>query len=71
MIFWEYQIILRISWKKIFKTVLMVLWGVYRFKRGFGGEIQRAASSWDRVYKPLLYRAYLKWTQRKNARLDS
>jgi lipid II:glycine glycyltransferase (peptidoglycan interpeptide bridge formation enzyme) len=35
------------------------LWGVYRFKRGFGGELRRAAPAMDRVYHPLLYRAYL------------
>lgn len=38
------------------------LWGVYRFKRGFGGEIKRSVGAWDRVYQPLLYRfiqAYL------------
>jgi peptidoglycan pentaglycine glycine transferase (the first glycine) len=34
------------------------LWGVYRFKRGFGGEIQRSVSAWDRVYHPLLYKLY-------------
>lgn len=34
------------------------LWGVYRFKRGFGGQIRRTAGPWDRVYQPLLYRAY-------------
>jgi peptidoglycan pentaglycine glycine transferase (the first glycine) len=32
------------------------LWGVYRFKRGFGGELKRSAGAWDRVYQPLLYR---------------
>jgi lipid II:glycine glycyltransferase (peptidoglycan interpeptide bridge formation enzyme) len=37
------------------------LWGVYRFKRGFGGEIKRAAQALDRVYNPLLYWAYLKF----------
>jgi len=37
------------------------LWGVYRFKRGFGGEIKRAAQAMDRVYNPLLYWAYLKF----------
>ena len=36
------------------------LWGVYRFKRGFGGELRRAAGSIDRVYQPLLYRVYLR-----------
>ena len=35
------------------------LWGVYRFKRGFGGEVKRAAQALDRVYMPLLYRLYL------------
>jgi peptidoglycan pentaglycine glycine transferase (the first glycine) len=34
------------------------LWGVYRFKRGFGGRICRAAGPWDRVYNPLLYSLY-------------
>jgi lipid II:glycine glycyltransferase (peptidoglycan interpeptide bridge formation enzyme) len=35
------------------------LWGVYRFKRGFGGRILRAAPALDKVYNPLLYRLYL------------
>lgn len=35
------------------------LWGVYRFKRGFGGELKRAARAFDRVYNPLLYQLYL------------
>jgi peptidoglycan pentaglycine glycine transferase (the first glycine) len=35
------------------------LWGVYRFKRGFGGEAKRAAQALDRVYNPLLYKLYL------------
>jgi peptidoglycan pentaglycine glycine transferase (the first glycine) len=34
------------------------LWGVYRFKRGFGGKLTRFAGSFDRVYDRLLYRAY-------------
>jgi len=37
------------------------LWGVYRFKRGFGGEVKRAAQAMDRVYNPLLYWMYLKF----------
>jgi lipid II:glycine glycyltransferase (peptidoglycan interpeptide bridge formation enzyme) len=37
------------------------LWGVYRFKRGFGGELKRAAQAIDRVYDPLLYWAYLQF----------
>jgi lipid II:glycine glycyltransferase (peptidoglycan interpeptide bridge formation enzyme) len=35
------------------------LWGVYRFKRGFGGELRRAAGVLDRVYNLPLYRLYL------------
>jgi lipid II:glycine glycyltransferase (peptidoglycan interpeptide bridge formation enzyme) len=34
------------------------LWGVYRFKRGFGGQLLRACGSWDRVYNPTLYAFY-------------
>ncbi|HEX9331253.1 MAG TPA: peptidoglycan bridge formation glycyltransferase FemA/FemB family protein [Anaerolineales bacterium] len=37
------------------------LWGVYRFKRGFGGQLKRAAQAMDRVYQPLLYWAYLRF----------
>jgi peptidoglycan pentaglycine glycine transferase (the first glycine) len=36
------------------------LWGVYRFKRGFGGELQRSAQAVDRVYAPWLYPAYVR-----------
>lgn len=34
------------------------LWGVYRFKRGFGGKLVRSVGAWDRVYAPLRYRLY-------------
>jgi peptidoglycan pentaglycine glycine transferase (the first glycine) len=34
------------------------LWGVYRFKRGFGGVLRRSAGPWDRVYSPLWYALY-------------
>ncbi|MFN8399206.1 MAG: peptidoglycan bridge formation glycyltransferase FemA/FemB family protein [Anaerolineales bacterium] len=37
------------------------LWGVYRFKRGFGGQLKRAAQALDRVYNPLLYWVYVKF----------
>jgi peptidoglycan pentaglycine glycine transferase (the first glycine) len=37
------------------------LWGVYRFKRGFGGQLKRAAQALDRVYNPLLYWLYTKY----------
>jgi len=34
------------------------LWGVYRFKRGFGGRLVRTTGAWDLVYAPLRYRLY-------------
>ena len=40
------------------------LWGIYRFKRGFGGEITRSRGPWDRVYRSLIYRFYLRWVAR-------
>ena len=36
------------------------LWRVYRFKRGFGGELKRAAQAMDRVYNLWLYWVYLR-----------
>ncbi len=36
------------------------LWGVYRFKRGFGGRLVRYIGSYDFVYSPLRYRL---WTE--------
>lgn len=34
------------------------LWGVYRFKRGFGGDVMRSVGAWDRVYYPSIYQLY-------------
>jgi lipid II:glycine glycyltransferase (peptidoglycan interpeptide bridge formation enzyme) len=34
------------------------LWGVYGFKRGWGGRLIRSAGAWDKVYNPLIYSAY-------------
>jgi len=34
------------------------LWGVYRFKQGFGGEVVRWIGAWDYVYSPVWYRVY-------------
>jgi len=34
------------------------LWGVYGFKRGWGGQIVRSAGAWDKVYNPLVYNIY-------------
>jgi len=32
------------------------LWGVYRFKRGFGGDLVRSVGAWDRVYAPMRHK---------------
>ena len=42
------------------------LWGVYRFKRGFGGRVVRFAGACDRVYNPVLYRLYLLALKRRD-----
>jgi lipid II:glycine glycyltransferase (peptidoglycan interpeptide bridge formation enzyme) len=44
------------------------LWGVYRFKRGFGGKLVRSAGPWDRVYHSGLYLVYLVWAKRGGLR---
>lgn len=43
------------------------LWGVYRFKRGFGGQLRRATQALDRIYIPFLYRLYQWWMTRRGA----
>ncbi|HSH05985.1 MAG TPA: peptidoglycan bridge formation glycyltransferase FemA/FemB family protein [Anaerolineae bacterium] len=40
------------------------LWGVYRFKRGFQGDIRRTVACADRSYNPLFYRLYQWWRNR-------
>ncbi len=42
------------------------LWGVYRFKRGFGGELKRSAGAWDRAYLPLVLPFYRWWSRRRH-----
>jgi peptidoglycan pentaglycine glycine transferase (the first glycine) len=34
------------------------LWGVYRFKRGFGGTLSRSVGAFDRVYQKFQYQLY-------------
>jgi len=34
------------------------LWGVYRFKRGFGGTVRRTVGAADRIYNKRLYKIY-------------
>ena len=48
-----------------FETRVDGLWGVYRFKRGFGGRLVRAAQALDRIYNPLLYKLYLGYLGRR------
>lgn len=43
------------------------LWGVYRFKRGFGGRIIRSVGAWDKVFNPLMYRLYQVYLQRRGS----
>lgn len=41
-----------------FKTRNDGLWGVYGFKRGWGGQVVRSSETYDRVYNPLTYWSY-------------
>lgn len=41
-----------------FETRSDGLWGVYGFKRGWGGRVIRSVGAWDRVYNPFIYAAY-------------
>ena len=34
------------------------LWGVYGFKRGFGGQVRRSLGAWDKAFNPAIYAAY-------------
>jgi lipid II:glycine glycyltransferase (peptidoglycan interpeptide bridge formation enzyme) len=45
------------------------LWGVYRFKRGWGGRIARTVGAWDRVYNRPLYWLY-QWYVRRGGQGD-
>lgn len=42
------------------------LWGVYRFKRGFGAEIKRSAGAWDKPYIRAAYPLYRWWSRRRH-----
>jgi lipid II:glycine glycyltransferase (peptidoglycan interpeptide bridge formation enzyme) len=43
------------------------LWGVYRFKRGFGGQVTRAVGAFDFIYNRPLYWVYRQWMGRRRA----
>lgn len=44
------------------------LWGVYVFKRGFGGYAIRALETHDLIYQPLVYNVYLRLLEVKRRR---
>lgn len=46
------------------------LWGVYRFKRGFGGEVRRSIGAWDKVYHTGLYNVYSWYMQFRGGQAD-
>ncbi len=43
-----------------FQTRKDGLWPVYRFKRGFGGDIVRSVGAWDKPLSKFLYRLYVR-----------
>jgi peptidoglycan pentaglycine glycine transferase (the first glycine) len=45
------------------------LWGVYRFKRGFGGRVSRSLGAFDFVYHQPLYWLYRLYVSRRRAGL--
>jgi peptidoglycan pentaglycine glycine transferase (the first glycine) len=47
------------------------LWGVYRFKRGFGGRLARTVGAWDRVYNPILYGVYQAYLRVRGRRTNT
>ncbi|PIE79562.1 MAG: hypothetical protein CSA11_11780 [Chloroflexi bacterium] len=40
------------------------LWGIYRAKRGYGGQVQRTVGAADRVYNNMVYKLYQWWRNR-------
>ncbi len=40
------------------------MWGVYRFKRGYGGEVLRTMGAWDYPARPFFYRLFTRWVPR-------
>ncbi|MDZ4764182.1 MAG: peptidoglycan bridge formation glycyltransferase FemA/FemB family protein [Chloroflexota bacterium] len=49
-----------------FETRSDGLWGVYGFKRGWGGQVVRSVGAWDRVYNPIIYAGY-QWMLKRRA----
>jgi peptidoglycan pentaglycine glycine transferase (the first glycine) len=46
------------------------LWGVYRFKRGFGGQIKRTIGAWDHIYSPLRYQVFQNILKIRNMQIN-
>lgn len=46
------------------------LWGVYRFKRGFGGTIRRSVGAWDKPFYPGLYKLYRLYSKLRNRGME-
>lgn len=46
------------------------LWGVYRFKRGFGGRIIKSAETKDLILQPLMYKMLMAWLKVRNRRVE-
>jgi peptidoglycan pentaglycine glycine transferase (the first glycine) len=44
------------------------LWGVYVFKRGFGGYAIRSLETHDLIYQPLVYNVYMRLLEVKRRR---
>jgi lipid II:glycine glycyltransferase (peptidoglycan interpeptide bridge formation enzyme) len=40
------------------------MWGVYRFKRGYVGEVLRTMGAWDYPARPYFYRLFTRWVPR-------
>lgn len=40
------------------------MWGVYRFKDGFGGQVVRHIGAWDLPLRPFMYRFYTRYLPR-------
>lgn len=51
----------------LFETRNDGLWGVYRFKRGWGGRVVRTVGAWDRVYNRAVYWLYQLMLKRRSA----
>jgi len=47
------------------QNVRQGLWGVYRFKQGFGGQEIDYTGAWDYVYRPLAYTLYRRLLARR------